>query len=298
MPIMETLLHMAIQAALEAGKIIMEVYATPFDVYVKSDDSPVTQADLRASNLIKEMLKASDLPFVSEEDLPDDRSEFSRYWLVDPLDGTQEFVNRNGEFTVNIALIDDAQPVLGVIYAPVSDTLWYAINNKESGGKVAMVNGNRTVGQLDYLTVGLLDCEAWQNNYKPEPTRPFTVLVSRSHRTQEVDDYIDRFLRPQHTDLLIDSYGSSLKFARLAENSADVYVCYSKTKEWDTAAADAILSAAGGKVLRISDGLPLAYSKEDYPNPPFVAYAPVETLHATSLQSGINPNQNVKFAFI
>ena len=295
---METLLNMAIEAALEAGKIIMEVYATPFDVYVKSDDSPVTQADLRASNLIKEMLKASDLPFVSEEDLPDDRSRFSKYWLVDPLDGTQEFVNRNGEFTVNIALVDDARPVLGVIYAPVSDTLWYAINNKESGGKVAMVNGNRTVGQLDYLTFGLLDCEAWQNNYKPEPTRPFTVLVSRSHRTQEVDDYIDRFLRPQHTDLLIDSYGSSLKFARLAENSADVYVCYSKTKEWDTAAADAILSAAGGKVLRISDGLPLAYSKEDYPNPPFVAYAPVETLHATSLQSGINPNQNVKFAFI
>lgn len=282
MPIMETLLHMAIQAALEAGKIIMEVYATPFDVYVKSDDSPVTQADLRASNLIKEMLKASDLPFVSEEDLPDDRSRFSKYWLVDPLDGTQEFVNRNGEFTVNIALIDDARPVLGVIYAPVSDTLWYAINNKESGGKVAMVNGNRTVGQLDYLTFGLLDCEAWQNNYKPEPTRPFTVLVSRSHRTQEVDDYIDRFFRPQHPDLVIDSCGSSLKFARLAEGSADVYVCYSKTKEWDTAAADAILSAAGGKVLRISDGLPLAYGKEDYPNPPFVAYAPVERLRTTS----------------
>lgn len=302
---METLLNMAIEAALEAGKIIMEVYATPFDVYVKSDDSPVTQADLRASNLIKEMLKASDLPFVSEEDLPDDRSRFSKYWLVDPLDGTQEFVNRNGEFTVNISLIEDARPVLGVIYAPVSDTLWYAINEKSvkklarlQGVEISEIAGNKTFKSLDFWIRRLLDCEAWQNSYKPEPTRPFTVLVSRSHRTQEVDDYIDRFLCPQHSNLLIDSYGSSLKFARLAENSADVYVCYSKTKEWDTAAADAILSAAGGKVLRISDGLPLAYSKEDYPNPPFVAYAPVETLHATSLQSGINPNQNVKFAFI
>ena len=271
---------MAVDAALEAGKIIMEVYATPFDVYVKSDDSPVTQADLRASNIIKEILKTSNLPFVSEEDLPDDRSEFSRYWLVDPLDGTQEFVNRNGEFTVNIALIDDARPVLGVIYAPVSDTLWYALNEKSmkkvarlQGVEISAFAGNKTFKPLDFWIRSLLDCEAWQNNYKSEPTRPFTVLVSRSHRTHEVDDYIDKFLRPQHPDLLIDSCGSSLKFARLAEGSADVYVCYSKTKEWDTAAADAILCAAGGKVLRISDGLPLAYSKKDYPNPPFVAYA-------------------------
>ena len=103
---------------------------------------------------------------------------------------------------------------------------------------------------------------------------PFTVLVSRSHRTPEVDEYINKVLRPTHLDLVIDTQGSSLKFARLAEGSADVYVCYSKTKEWDTAAADAILTAAGGKVLRISDGKPLEYDKENYPNPPFVAYAP------------------------
>ena len=104
-------------------------------------------------------------------------------------------------------------------------------------------------------------------------SRPFTVLVSRSHRTQEVDDYINKVLRPAHPDLVIDTQGSSLKFARLAEGTADVYVCYSKNKEWDTAAADAILRAAGGKVLRISDGQPLEYSKKDYPNPPFVAWA-------------------------
>lgn len=246
---MENLLSIAIEAALKAGKAIMEVYAQPFEVYTKDDDSPVTQADLRASNIIKETLKLTGLPFVSEEDLPPDRSQFKRYWLVDPLDGTVEFVNRNGEFTVNIALIDDKQPVLGVIYAPVTDQLWWAYYDtrlQDTG------HGTCSMSRV---------------------SRPFTVLVSRSHRTPEVDEYINKVLRPVHPDLVIDTQGSSLKFARLAEGSADVYVCYSKTKEWDTAAADAILRAAGGKVLRISDGKPLEYSKKDYPNPPFVAWA-------------------------
>ena len=243
---MEQLLELAQHAALEAGKAIMEVYAQPFEVYTKDDDSPVTQADLRASNIIKEILKPTGIPFVSEEDLPPDRSQYKRYWLVDPLDGTVEFVNRNGEFTVNIALIDDKQPVLGVIYAPVTNQLWYAVGTH---------------------------CVCPPVTQRTHAVRPFTVLVSRSHRTPEVDAYINKVVRPAHPDLVIDTQGSSLKFARLAEGSADVYVCYSKTKEWDTAAADAILRAAGGKVLRISDGQPLEYSKKEYPNPPFVAWA-------------------------
>ena len=237
---MESWLEIAIKAARLAGEAILEVYRQPFEVYTKEDASPVTQADLRASNIIKETLKPTGLPFVSEEDLPPDRSNFGRYWLVDPLDGTAEFVKRNGEFTVNIALIENKKPVLGVIYAPVTEQLW------KSGDR----------------------------SRKSEARRPFTVLVSRSHRTPEVDAYIDTVLRPLHPDLVIDSQGSSLKFARLVEGTADVYVCYSKTKEWDTAAADAILTAAGGKVLRISDGQPLEYDKKDYPNPPFVAWAP------------------------
>lgn len=240
---MKQLLELAKHAAFEAGKAIMEVYAQPFEVYTKDDDSPVTQADLRASNIIKEILKPTGIPFVSEEDLPPDRSQFERYWLVDPLDGTVEFVNRNGEFTVNIALIDNKQPVLGVIYAPVLDRMWNA------------------------------ECGMLNESFRIDKKRPFTVLVSRSHRTPEVDAYINKVLRPAHPGLVIDTQGSSLKFARLAEGSADVYVCYSKTKEWDTAAADAILRAAGGKVLRISDGQPLEYSKKEYPNPPFVAWA-------------------------
>ena len=256
---MKQLLELARHAALEAGKAIMEVYAQPFEVYTKDDDSPVTQADLRASNIIKEILKPTGIPFVSEEDLPPDRSQFNRYWLVDPLDGTVEFVNRNGEFTVNIALIDDKQPVLGVIYAPVMDRMW----NAECGMRNA---------ELLY-PMGRSAFSIHNSAFSTTQDRPFTVLVSRSHRTPEVDTYINKVLRPTHPDLVIDTQGSSLKFARLAEGSADVYVCYSKTKEWDTAAADAILRAAGGKVLRISDGKPLEYSKKEYPNPPFVAWA-------------------------
>ena len=274
---MEQLLKLAQQAAIEAGKAIMEIYAQPFEVYTKDDDSPVTQADLRASNIIKEILKPTGLPFVSEEDLPPDRSQFKRYWLVDPLDGTVEFVNRNGEFTVNIALIDDKQPVLGVIYAPVTNQLWYA-----DGGcwtkDVGRWTEDRGQGTGDKKSSALnpqpLNPQSLVFSPSSSVPRPFTVLVSRSHRTPEVDAYINKVLRPAHPDLIIDTQGSSLKFARLAEGSADVYVCYSKTKEWDTAAADAILRAAGGKVLRISDGQPLEYSKKEYPNPPFVAWAP------------------------
>ena len=268
---MEELLQLAMHAAREAGKAIMEVYAQPFEVYTKDDDSPVTQADLRASNIIKDILKPTGLPFVSEEDLPPDRSQFKRYWLVDPLDGTVEFVNRNGEFTVNIALIDDKQPVLGVIYAPVLDKMW----NAECG--MQKCEAFDAVNAEILPPIGHSAFSIHNSAFSTKKERPFTVLVSRSHRTPEVDAYINKVLRPAHPDLVIDTQGSSLKFARLAEGSADVYVCYSKTKEWDTAAADAILRAAGGKVLRISDGQPLEYSKAEYPNPPFVAWAASES---------------------
>lgn len=261
---MENLLLLSIEAALRAGEAVMQVYNTSFEVFVKEDQSPVTQADLKASDTIKQTLAETGLPFVSEEDLPPDRSSFKKYWLVDPLDGTMEFVKRNGEFTVNIALIDDKRPVLGVIYAPVTDMLWLA----DKSGAYKMENPKIELFQSGSST--------WKDKLHPLPfaqhPHPFTVLVSRSHRTQEVDDYIDSKLRPSHPDLIFDSCGSSLKFARLAEGTADVYVCYSKTKEWDTAAAEAILRAAGGKVCRISDEKPLEYSKKDYPNPPFTAW--------------------------
>ena len=251
----------------------MEIYAHPFEVYTKDDQSPVTQADLRASNIIKECLKPTGIPFVSEEDLPPDRSKFGRYWLVDPLDGTAEFVKRNDEFTVNIALIENKRPVLGVIYVPVTEQLWWT----DEHSQVRHCERSEAIHlspRVDFLPSVEEPSGCFVANAPRNDGRPFTVLVSRSHRTPEVDEYIDKVLRPEHPDLVIDTQGSSLKFARLAEGTADVYVCYSKTKEWDTAAADAILTAAGGKVLKISDGKPLEYDKEDYPNPPFVAWAP------------------------
>lgn len=268
---MNNLVLTAIEAARKAGRAIMEIYAHPFEVYTKDDQSPVTQADLRASNIIKECLKPTGIPFVSEEDLPPDRSKFGRYWLVDPLDGTAEFVKRNDEFTVNIALIENKRPVLGVIYAPVSGDLWTA-EATGAAWEFSLRHCISPCGKYDKVPQGELPAAADDGRLFLE--RPFTVLVSRSHRTPEVDEYIDKVLRPEHPDLVIDTQGSSLKFARLAEGTADVYVCYSKTKEWDTAAADAILTAAGGKVLKISDGKPLEYDKKDYPNPPFVAWAP------------------------
>ena len=266
---MQPFLISSIQAALAAGKAILKVYSTQFEVYVKNDASPVTQADLQASDIIKERLLMTGLPFVSEEDLPKDRSSYQRYWLVDPLDGTKEFVKRNGEFTVNIALVDDKKPVMGVVYAPVMDTLWYNRDGK-AYKMTCLLNGKGEAPTDKALMERVDSAQAIQ---PAQAERPFTVLVSRSHRSIEVDEYIEKVLRPVHPDLVIDTQGSSLKFARLAEGSADVYVCYSKTKEWDTAAAEAVLRAAGGQVLRISDGQPLEYSKAEYPNPPFVAWA-------------------------
>ena len=266
---MQPFLISSIQAALAAGKAILKVYSTQFEVYVKSDASPVTQADLQASDIIKERLLMTGLPFVSEEDLPKDRSSYQRYWLVDPLDGTKEFVKRNGEFTVNIALVDDKKPVMGVVYAPVTDTLWY--NRDGKAYKMTRLLNGKGEAPTDKALMERVDSA--QAIQPAQAERPFTVLVSRSHRSIEVDEYIEKVLRPVHPDLVIDTQGSSLKFARLAEGSADVYVCYSKTKEWDTAAAEAVLRAAGGQVLRISDGQPLEYSKAEYPNPPFVAWA-------------------------
>ncbi len=261
-------LYKGIPAALNAGEAILKVYETAFSVYVKDDNSPVTKADFVASNIIKDMLKTTGLPFISEEDIPynyEERKVFPCYWLVDPLDGTKEFVNHNGEFTVNIALIRHDKSVMGIIYAPVSDILWFNYSENE----VAKIVNASSLKDKDLMNLNFSDFKL-HDDYSQHP---FTVLVSRSHRTDDVDNYINHHIRPYHDDLIIDSCGSSLKFARLAEHSADCYVCYSKTKEWDTAAAEAILSASGGKVLDINTKKALLYNKMSWHNPPFIATA-------------------------
>ena len=243
----------------------MEVYSQPADAWEveqKADLTPLTLADRRAHAVIAEMLADTGLPMLSEEG---DKADFSvrkgwkRFWLVDPLDGTKEFLKRNGEFTVNIALIEDGTPVFGVVYVPVADILY---TGKSGYG------AERT------------DRPQYKTRRKPCPLpqhgdRPFTVVASRSHLSPETQQYIDA-LRKDRPGLVCISAGSSLKLCRIAEGLADVYPRYAPTMEWDTAAGDAIVRAAGGKVVNAETGAPLTYNKPDLHNPWFIASAEQE----------------------
>jgi 3'(2'), 5'-bisphosphate nucleotidase len=241
----------ALALAVEAGAAILEIYASDFSIAHKADRSPLTEADLRANRLILAGLRAltPDIPVLSEEssDLTlAERQRWTRHWLVDPLDGTREFVSRNGEFTVNIALIEDARPVLGVVHVPVQRCSYMGA----PGGSATMITaaGARAVRVA-----------------KPahEPPR---VVGSRSHRGDSLDAYL-AILGP-HTFVGV---GSALKFCVIAEGSADFYPRFGPTSQWDTAAGQAVVEAAGGAVLD-TEGQPLRYpTRAGYLNPHFVA---------------------------
>ena len=236
-----------------AGDAILAIYRQPFAVEYKQDESPLTAADQGAHEVIVQALArlTPDIPVLSEEsdaETMQARLGWSRYWLVDPLDGTKEFVSRNGEFTVNIALIDHGRPVWGLVYAPVLDKLWY---------------GGKGIG-------------AWRvadGTHKAIQTRPheagqaWRVVGSRNHLSQATLDY----LAPLGEVELV-SMGSSLKFCIIAEGGAELYPRLAPTCEWDTAAAQAVLEGAGGSVTQL-DGSALAYNKPDILNPWFVARA-------------------------
>ena len=244
-----------IDLARQAGDAIMQVYASEFEVQRKADASPVTIADLRAHHVIVDGLRAAtpDLPIVSEESEPADfdvRRTWDRYWLVDPLDGTREFVNRNGDFTVNIALIDGNRAVLGVVGVPVREEVFF--------GDV--------VSGIAYKTT--------RDGRQTLKTRPvsqaqgLTVVASRSHGSGRLERYLGA-LRASFGQVSRQSVGSSLKFCMLAEGLADFYPRLGPTSEWDTGAAQAVLTAAGGAVLRF-DGSELAYNtKASFLNPDF-----------------------------
>jgi 3'(2'), 5'-bisphosphate nucleotidase len=240
-----------IELSLAAGRAIMAVYAQDFAVEHKDDDSPLTQADLASHRIIVEGLRrlAPDIPVLSEEDadIPwSVRRAWTRHWLVDPLDGTREFVKKNGEFTVNIALVEDGRPVLGVVYAPVFDYLLHA----ESGAGASLREGGRDID------VGT----------RRPATVPLRVAASRSHLDPRTAAALERM-----GDCERHGLGSSLKFCRIAEGRIDVYPRFGPTSEWDTAAAQCVLEAAGGVVLRL-DGEPLDYNrKESILNPDFIA---------------------------
>lgn len=237
--------------ARRAGEAILEVYARDFAVQAKDDDSPLTQADLASHRIIVEGLQAlaPEIPVLSEEGagIPwETRRGWERYWLVDPLDGTREFVKKNGEFTVNIALVEGHRPVLGVVYAPVFDYLLHA-----EAGQGAWL---RTGGEDLALSV------------RAPATEPLRVAASRSHLDERTAAFLERLGEAERFGL-----GSSLKFCRIAEGRVDVYPRFGPTSEWDTAAAQCVLEAAGGAVLRL-DGTPLDYNrKESLLNPDFIA---------------------------
>lgn len=251
-----------IATAISAGKAIMEVYNSPesnWEVERKADNSPLTLADRRSNDVITRYLEQTPYPIISEEGahLPyAERAAWQTFWLVDPLDGTKEFIKRNGEFTVNIALIDGGIPVFGVIYVPVKGIVYCG----ESGKGAFMCQRNEGTGELSGKANLPLP--------KTDPT-VYNVVASRSHLSEETQRFIDS-LRPEHPNIDIVSAGSSLKLCLVAEGKADIYPRFAPTMEWDTAAGHAIVLAAGGEVVNADTGAPLAYNKPDLHNPYFI----------------------------
>jgi 3'(2'), 5'-bisphosphate nucleotidase len=273
----DVLLWAAIQAAVDAGREIMAVYATDFGVEKKSDDSPLTLADKRAHATVAKALKPLGLPLLSEEgrNIPfEERKKWSPYWLVDPLDGTKEFIRRNGEFTVNIALVKENHPIMGVVYAPVRDWLYFAEKNK---GAYKLTDARhfceQWAGQGAQTVQSTLYTAAVRLPMADPRERIFTVIGSRSHGTPDMEKYIDR-LKIEHGPLDFIATGSSLKFCLVAEGKADIYPCLGPTMEWDTAAGQVVAECAGACVVEHATGVGLAYNKESLLNPWFVVMRP------------------------
>jgi len=239
--------------AVKAGNAILEIYnSADFGVEMKSDDSPLTKADLAAHNVIVADLKkiTPDVPILSEESADisfDVRSKWNKYWLVDPLDGTKEFIKKNGEFTVNIALIENGQSILSVVYVPVKEIAYTAAKGY---GAFKKVKGERHK----------------INSHKPARNIP-VVVGSRSHISEDVKDYLEKL-----GDHEMTAMGSSLKFCLVAEGVADLYPRLGLTSEWDTAAAQCIVEQAGGRVVTLNNESLMYNTKESLLNPFFMVY--------------------------
>lgn len=263
----EQLLTLAIEASLVAGKEILEIYNSKnFEVQLKSDNSPLTIADQKAHDLICERLDTTRLPILSEEGraIPyKERKQWDTFWLVDPLDGTKEFIKRNDEFTVNIALIKDQKPVLGVIYVPVLKQLYFAEENI----------GSYKLDNTDTLTNSDINLDDLINKSHKLPLKKehtdFIVVGSRSHLSEETVKYVDQ-LKQQHGEVKFLSKGSSLKLCMVAEGKADIYPRFSPTMEWDTGAGHAIAECAGYSMAKSEDNNPVIYNKENLLNPWFI----------------------------
>ena len=261
---MDENLRIAIQASIEAGKEIMKVYNSDFDFELKSDDSPLTLADKNANEVINSYLVKTGIPIISEENAQIDyetRKDWTTCWIVDPLDGTKEFIKRNGEFTVNIALVENGKPVLGVIYVPVSKEIYYADVIKKETYYLKLSSGENTVETIVKKSIKIENKEVNQDQVR--------IVGSRSHMSQETLDFIER-LKRDYSNIEIVSKGSSLKFCLVAEGKADIYPRFAPTMEWDTAAGQAICNALGIDVISNETNQSLLYNKEDLLNPWFL----------------------------
>jgi 3'(2'), 5'-bisphosphate nucleotidase len=261
---MKILLSTAIQAAIEAGAAIMKIYGNDFEVALKSDNSPLTIADQQANAVINSFLVKTNLPIISEENKQieyQDRKDWQTCWMVDPLDGTKEFIKRNGEFTVNIALIQAQKTVLGVIYVPVTKTLYYSLVQDGKAYKTTLTNH-------DFKEVTLFKAS---EAIKPEANNPTLIKIvgSRSHKSVETEAFIEEITQ-SGKQVEIVSKGSSLKFCLVAEGAATIYPRFAPTMEWDTAAGHAICNAVGLKVTEASTNNELKYNKENLLNPYFL----------------------------
>jgi len=256
------LLLTAINAAIDAGKEILTVYSTDFQVENKADKSPLTEADKRAHAAIVNKLKNTNLPILSEEgkSIPyEERKAWNQFWMVDPLDGTKEFINKNGEFTVNIALIENQLSTMGVIYVPVTKELYF------SDEKAYKINDITAAAN----TLADLITTANELPLKTERT-DFVVVASRSHMSDETKTFIEA-KETEHNSISLLSKGSSLKLCMVAENAADCYPRFAPTMEWDTAAGNAIINAAGGIVIDQTTQERMKYNKENLLNNWFLA---------------------------
>jgi 3'(2'), 5'-bisphosphate nucleotidase len=258
-------LLIAIRASIDAGGEIMKIYEQNFDFELKSDFSPLTIADRNANEIINKYLLKTDIPIISEENTQLDysiRRKWVSCWIVDPLDGTKEFIKRNGEFTVNIALIKNGTPILGVVYVPVEKKLYYADVNEG----------------VAYLSILDSDIKEAKDLIKKSTVLKRNILVdkdkirivaSRSHLNNETKEFI-KDIECNNKKVEIVSKGSSLKFCIVAEGKADIYPRFAPTMEWDTAAAHAICKAVGISITNTKTNNELSYNKEELINPYFI----------------------------
>jgi len=256
-------LEVAIKAAITAGEKVLKIYNSgKFDINYKNDNSPLTEADLASNTIIVDHLKTTNIPILSEEGKHisfDERKNWKKLWIVDPIDGTKEFVKRNGEFTINIALIENQKPIIGVIYAPVLNDLYFS--NEKFGSR--KINLSNNFNDFTYIINNSIRLPLKRKE------KSYVVVASRSHMNELTENFILN-LKTKYDDIKLISKGSSLKICLVAEGFADCYPRFAPTMEWDTAAGQAICDFAGFDLIDVNTSNPMIYNRENLLNNHFI----------------------------